>query len=230
MGRHAQQDEVVAAVLAELQSQTPALVALVAAEVEAGEHPDKPSHLTLGLADAAHTHDVSGLAPVVHTHDYAASGHTHSYAAIAHTHVGLMTMLRKADGPQANSTTTPADITQMSFALAAAEVKYFRGNVFFTTAAAATGLGLGANAPAGATILARILIPTTATAVFMGVLSSLDGNVQGTASLGATSLAAEIEGVVVNGANAGNFSLRFRSETGGSAVNVLNNSTLAHWS
>jgi hypothetical protein len=74
-----------------------------------------------------------------------------------------------------------------------------------------------------------VLIATAAATVQNGAVTTLDGNVQGTASAGTTVLAAIIEGTMLTALVAGNLAIRFRSEVAGSAVTVKAGSTLAVW-
>lgn len=129
---------------------------------------------------------------------------------------------------QNNTTVTPADIGDLTQALAASTRFYFRAVVLFSAAAATTGLGLGVNGPAGATVAARVLIPTTATSAAHGTVTALGGEVLATASLGATVLAAVIEGTMLT-TGAGNLAIRFRSEVAASAVTAKAGSYLSVW-
>lgn len=139
----------------------------------------------------------------------------------------LANKVKAAD--QANSLITAVDVGDLTQALAAGTRYFFRAVVLYSAAAATTGLGLGVNGPVGSTVAAWVLIPTTATAVQNGVVIALDGNVQGTASLGATVLAAVVEGTMLTGPTAGNLAIRYRSEVAGSAVTAKAGSHLSVW-
>lgn len=132
----------------------------------------------------------------------------------------------KKTADQANSTITPADVADLSFALAVNQNLLFNFVVFFTAAAATTGLALALNGPAGFSFLrAGISIPTGATlAPQQGVVTAYATDVLATASGGATALMATVSGQVINGGTAGTLVLRFRSEVALSAVNVLRGS------
>lgn len=127
---------------------------------------------------------------------------------------------------QANTLITAADITDLVHPVVASTRYYFEAVIFYTAAATTTGIGLGINGPVGSTLLASVLIQTAAGTVQNGVINALDGNVQGTASGGATTFSALIKGTILTGATAGNLAIRFRSEVAGSAVNALAGSHL----
>lgn len=140
---------------------------------------------------------------------------------------GLAT--RRQAAAQAHSLTTAADITDLIEPVLANTRYYFRAVVFFTTAAATTGIGLGINGPAGSTLEATALVPTGATTFLNGAIIALDGVVLGTGSATATPLGAVIDGTMLTGATAGNLAVRVRSEVAASAVTVRANSTLTVW-
>lgn len=140
--------------------------------------------------------------------------------------VGI-TALTKATN-QANSTVTPADVVDLVYAVTASTRFFFEAVLFYTAAAATTGIGVGVNGPVGSSLIAGVLISTSATAVQNGIITTLDGNVQGTAGL-TTALMVTVRGTILVGATAGNLAMRFRSEVAGSAVNVLAGSHLKVW-
>lgn len=131
--------------------------------------------------------------------------------------------------PVARTLITAGDVTGLEHAIAVNQRLMFRGSLLYTAAAATTGLGLGVNGPAGATVAARVQIAETATTVRNGIITTLDGNVQALASAAATPMFALIEGSMLAGATAGTLALRLRSEIAGSAVTILAGSFLTLW-
>ena len=203
---------------------------------------------THDYADSTHTHPhTHPYAADTHTHPYAVDTHTHPYADLNHSHAlqahthdyaptdhshagsgsGETTTVKAA--PQSNTTTTLQDIADLTFALAANERKHFRCKIFYTAAAATTGLAVAVNGPTASSVLASVEIATTATAVQNGVINALNGFVLGTSSLGLTPLWAVVEGWVQAGVTPGTAAIRFRSEVAASAVNILAGSTLSVW-
>ena len=105
------------------------------------------------------------------------------------------------------------------------EILNFEAILFFTAAAATTGLALALNGPAApASVKASILIPTAAGTLVQSVVSAYETELLSTASLGVTPLLARMIGQVENGPNAGNLAFRFRSEVANSAVTILRGS------
>lgn len=124
-----------------------------------------------------------------------------------------------------NSTVNLADVTGLSFQLAANSHYAFSFIGAYTAAAGTTGLQLAVNGPASPALIRMVAtIAESATATRQGAAGAYDTPVNGTASGGATALPFYIDGNISTGATAGMFTLRFRSEVGGSAVTILSGS------
>lgn len=128
---------------------------------------------------------------------------------------------------QAISTTTLADVTDLTFALAANTKYHFRFIAIFRSAATTTGIGFSVNGPATPTSLAVGVTITgtiaSATAGYWGsyFFTAYDGGGLTTGvSATATDYVATVEGYIQTGATAGNIVLRCKSEVAASAVTV----------
>lgn len=140
----------------------------------------------------------------------------------------LANKVKAAD--QAFTSTTPADVADLTQPLAASTRYFFRAIILFSTAATTTGIGLGVTGPTGSSVAARVMIPTAATTMTGGAITALDGIVLGTGSAGAnTPLAAVVEGTILTGVNGGNLAIRARTEVAGSAATVRAGSHLSVW-
>jgi hypothetical protein len=101
----------------------------------------------------------------------------------------------------------------------------FEFNGFYNAAAAANGLHLSLGGPAAPNSLrASATIAMSNSAAFAGVLNAYDAPIAATGSGGATVLPFTLRGNIGNGANAGNFGLRFRTSVNGSAVTIFSGS------
>jgi hypothetical protein len=114
------------------------------------------------------------------------------------------------------SSTSFVDVTGMSFALPANTSYIFQFYAIFQSSATTRGIGFAINGPAGAVGGVQTRIPTSLTALTDGVARGYDS---GTATSGIdtadASTLAIIQGIAVNGANAGTLQLRFKAETAG---------------
>lgn len=137
-------------------------------------------------------------------------------------------------GNEALSSTSYADSTNMSLPLLASKNYVFRYVIFYTTNATTVGIKLALKGPASCTcyagIFASITLGTTTSAatIVAGVQASGDIStdlpmLEPATGPGTTATMAVIEGVINNGANAGNLILRHASETA-TATTILVNS------
>lgn len=137
---------------------------------------------------------------------------------------GSGTILRVTADRQ-NTTTTFANVTNLTLTVNASTAYTFHCQLHYTTAVGTTGLQLSINGPASPTAMRySVHIATTATAVHNSSQLAYDTVVNPATSLGTTALPAEIFGTLENGLNAGTLAIRFRSEINASAVNILRGS------
>jgi len=126
----------------------------------------------------------------------------------------------------ANSTTSFADITGMTFAVTSGETYHFDAVIVYTSAATATGSKWSVNGPATPTLLAyRTESPTTTTTSRIDYADTYDTGGPSTQSPGITNLIAKIEGIVKVSAS-GTFAMRFGSEVASSAITAKAGSVL----
>lgn len=134
---------------------------------------------------------------------------------------------------QANSTVTPANISELVVAMEANCIYEVDCWVMFTSAATTTGLGLGFTAPTDALCFLESDVPlgTNITSRRMihpwAAASGNTGMNIGTAVAVAGSVyTARLHGIVRMGATAGNFAPQFQSEVAASAVTLQIGSTI----
>jgi hypothetical protein len=124
--------------------------------------------------------------------------------------------------------TALATATGLDLPVAANTAYTFSYHVLFQSAAAGTGIGLAVTGPAGGTVAYTVETPlgVDGTAyMFMGAGTAYDDFVLSTAVPAAnTTYVAHVYGVIHTAGTAGNLSLRFRSEVGGSTVTVKTDS------
>lgn len=126
----------------------------------------------------------------------------------------------------ANSTTSFADITGMSFSVTSGETYHFDAVIAYTSAATTTGSKWSVNGPAAPTLLAyRTESPTATTTSRLDYADNYDTGGPSTQSPGITNLVAKIEGIVKVSAS-GTFALRFGSEVASSAITAKAGSVL----
>ena len=116
-----------------------------------------------------------------------------------------------------NSTTTLANATGLSIALAANSTYALNVQVMFQTAATTTGIRLTQTVPSGATVVAQWDTPTSLTARTLANQRAADAGAASTAMdvANANTLAAGTL-LVVTGASAGSLQIRFASEVAAS--------------
>ncbi|HVE27285.1 MAG TPA: hypothetical protein VNC22_17890, partial [Sporichthya sp.] len=129
-----------------------------------------------------------------------------------------------------NTTTSLADVTGLSFPIAASTDYEFEFLIAFQTAAITTGLALALNGPGTPTLLAaRIEVPVSASTEIDRHTNTYNTEALGTAVDAAnTPRLARITGVLRNGVTAGTLTARFRSEVAGSAV-VVKAGSIVRW-
>jgi hypothetical protein len=135
---------------------------------------------------------------------------------------------------QQSTATALADVTQLVRALVANATYSIDCFVTFQSAATTTGLNLGFTSPTGCVCSVEVVVPITSTAaasqlrtIFPNAAATNTGNVLGT---GVTAInsnhTARISGIITNGANAGNFQVRFATEVAASAVTLQTSSVM----
>jgi hypothetical protein len=193
-----------------------------------------------GKADTGHTHAVYAAASHSHVDADLPAGLTRdaeaalAYAPLGHTHPGGgggPTIVRLTN-PAVAAVTAFADIPGFVRALLANEAVHFRAVLVYRANATTTGVRLGVNGPASPAVLAYRTTTARTNALqsaagatdnetsFMSQAYDAPAADSGVAAAN-TDYLASIEGIIVNGANAGNLAMRFASE-----VAVANGITL----
>lgn len=117
--------------------------------------------------------------------------------------------------------TSFADITGLSFAVAANKTYHFKFVILCDADATTTGIDVAVNGPASPTfICSTSLVPNSDTAPVTRWAGAYDADTALTGSNGTSTRACIIEGVLVNGANPGNLVARIKREAVGSGPNV----------
>ena len=139
-------------------------------------------------------------------------------------------VLGKAEGPaqtvtkaadQSNSTTTAADITDLTIPIGPTQIINFHAYLVCSAAAVTTGIQLAVNGPASPTQVELTIVGwTDATTRAVDGVSALETYQANTSSAGTTRRVFEIRGRVINGTTRGTLAMRFRSEIATSAVTV----------
>lgn len=121
-----------------------------------------------------------------------------------------------------NSTVTLADVTGLSFPVAASSDYEFHFLIPFVSVATTTGIAVALNGPASPTLLAvKIEVPISATATVDRHTNAYNTEALGTGvDVASVPRLVQIRGVLRNGATAGTVIARFRSEVAASAVTV----------
>jgi hypothetical protein len=165
------------------------------------------------------------------------SGTTYNGSAaitINSTGGGFTPTIDRLTSTQQSTTTALADVTQLVEALVANATYKIDCFVTFQSAATTTGLNLGFTSPTGCVCSVEVVVPITSTAaasqlrtIFPNAAATNTGNVLGT---GVTAInsnhTARISGIITNGANAGNFQVRFATEVAASAVTLQTSSVM----
>jgi len=139
------------------------------------------------------------------------------------------TTVRKASGDDTNATTSLASATGLNLALAASTTYTFDYVILFQSSAAARGIGLAVNGPAGATLISyTVNIPSGADGtggMFSGWGTTWNDTVLGSGVETAnTTYAARIFGVVKTAGTAGTLTPRFLSELAGATMTIKDGS------
>lgn len=127
---------------------------------------------------------------------------------------GGATIVRKAADQSANTNVALADVTGLTFPVAANTAYTFEFYVFYAAQATTTGLVLAVNGPLlPGHVRYGLHLPTTATAFFSAGATAYDAALVATATPSTTvPHMAMLVGSVENGPNAGTLALRMRSE------------------
>ena len=130
----------------------------------------------------------------------------------------------------ANSLVTFADVTGLSFPVAANTKYRFYCLITFNAAATTTGAGWAVNGPAAQTLVAyKYDSSLTVGSQFSGSANTYDAGTVSTGSTATTGNIAVLEGALFNGANAGTLTVRFKSEIAASAITAKAGSTCEWW-
>lgn len=125
----------------------------------------------------------------------------------------------------ANSTTTFADVTGLSWSVAASTTYAFSCTGVYTTAVSTTAIQLSLNGPASPTNLRYMVeVSTSATARRQDTQSAYDTAANPGTGHNAGGVA-QVWGTLENGSNAGTVAVRVRSEIAASAVTILRGMT-----
>ena len=118
-----------------------------------------------------------------------------------------------------------ADVTGLTFAVAASTNYSFACEMYYTTAATTTALQLSINGPASPTAMRySVLTSTTATAMSSASQTAYDTVTNPATGGGATARPVRIAGTLENGSSAGTLAIRLRTEIASSAATVLRGS------
>lgn len=127
------------------------------------------------------------------------------------------TVTKTAD--ESNSTTTGADIADLTIPLGPAQIVHFHAYLICSAAATTTGIQLAINGPASPVqVEATIIGWTDATTRVTDGVSAYETYQANLSSPGTTRRVFEIIGRVINGTVRGTLALRFKSEVGASAI------------
>jgi hypothetical protein len=121
--------------------------------------------------------------------------------------------------PVANSTTSYADVTGLSFAVTSGTTYWFRFVIPYTSAATTTGSSWSINGPSTSLLSYTARYTLTATSETVHELGAYNSGAASASSL-ATGNTAVIEGIIVPSAN-GTVIARFLSEVAASAITAL---------
>lgn len=126
---------------------------------------------------------------------------------------------------ETNSTNTLANCAGLNFTLKSDTVYDFNFTIYFTAAAATTGLVLSMDGPASpVAVRFGAEIAESSTSFRNGSAASYNAELVGQNSGGAAALVAHIHGTVQTNSSGGTLKVRFRSEVNGSAVTILKGS------
>ena len=155
--------------------------------------------------------------------------------SVTNTPIAVFTpTIDRLTSTQQSTSTALADVTQLVEALVANATYSINCFVTFQSAATTTGLNLGFTSPTGCVCAVEVVVPVTTTAaasqlrkIFPNAADTNTGNVLGTGvSAINTNQTARISGIITNGANAGNFQVRFATEVNASAITLQTSSVM----
>lgn len=141
----------------------------------------------------------------------------------------LGTSLRVASDVASTDSTNFADVTGLTFPVAASTKYSFSCQISYTTAVSTTALHLSVNGPASPTALDySVVTATTATAGHNASQTAYDTVTNPATGGGATRLPILMFGMIENGTTAGTFAIRLKSEVGSSAATVAKGSSCTY--
>jgi hypothetical protein len=146
-----------------------------------------------------------------------------TFALSSHGHVmpSPLPSVVVTTGDQTLIGTSFADVTGLSFSVAASKTYMFSFFVIADADAAGTGIDLAVTAPASPTRLVYSQhLPRAATAMAFNAAVANDTNSANTGSGGTTPCIYQCEGMLVNGVNAGSIVARIKREAVGTGPNV----------
>lgn len=154
-----------------------------------------------------------------------------SWAPVQTTPPVFLVLAKSAD--QANSSTTRADISDLTVPIAANEVIHFHAYLIGSSSSNATGICHSINGPTSPSEVAATIVGWTgtngATLATTPAAAYTDEQVNTGSPASSARRVFGIYGRVINGATAGTFALRFRSETNGSAVTIHRGSWMQYF-
>lgn len=186
-----------------------------------------------GKAASSHSHPIADVTNLQSSLDgKAASSHAHAQGDItglvaalagksdtAHTHAGLPIMARiAADIAQSSNSTFSNLFTR---AVLAGEIWSFEAIIYFTSAAATTGLVTQCDSPTSPTFGQCAMCAEENVTVGRYLPAAFNATMIATAAVITPAInTALVSGTLENGANVGNIVIKFRSEINGSAITV----------
>jgi len=135
----------------------------------------------------------------------------------------------RTTGDITNSTTTFADVTGLTFAVAANTDYIFEAWLIFRSDTQTTGIKFAVNGPASPTaVVIQTHIPITLVSVTQGAAVAYDsGTASASVAVINTSYLGHVTGIIRNGANSGTLAIRFAAETTG-IVKIMTGSVLRY--
>lgn len=135
---------------------------------------------------------------------------------------GGPTLIGPVTTTRTTTSTSMADVTDLTTSISASTDYYYRFVIFWTTNATSDGMGLAVNGPASPTAVSfgAFMNAQNNSNFFGGSSQTADSPITSNVGPGATVRMAILEGIWQNGVNAGTLALRFRSEVG-NAANIL---------
>lgn len=163
-----------------------------------------------GKADVTHGHEIADVAGL--------QGALDGKAALAHTHSGIPSMARVTVDTANSSNTVFQNL--FSKAVLANEIWSFEATIYFSAAAATTGLVVQVDSPTSPTASQISFVTMESVTATRNLTGAQGVALVGTASGAATVLEANVSGTIEVGSTPGNIVIKFRSEVSGSAITV----------